>query len=496
MKKIQVENYRSIKDSGMIELRPITIAVGRNSVGKSSFIRVFPLLKQTLEKKTADPILWYGDYVDFGDFRHTVTKTSGKSGIKISFEIETMPSRYYYWIDSVQTKKALTVKVSLSVQEQYCDNISIWFEDQKIEMRFDINHKVKVVINDDTTIFDGQEILAINQTGDIIPSLFQKEEDEKIWTSLKSQDLINKCNKYIFGNRRNSDRRWRMMSNNIAVGSREEILAELKRLNKERFKDKKITHKRFLKYNNYIIAINLPAIIERINYAVQIDMQRTSYIKPIRARVDRYYRVQGVSIDEVDADGSNLPMILKNMSSAQLNEFEKWSKEKFGIVFSAITSEGHISLIIKDDIDSSDKTNVADTGYGYSQMLPIVMLLWMIHKNIASRRDVINRTVVIEQPELHLHPAYQAKMMDVFVNIIKEAKKNGVDLHIILETHSETMINRLGMLVAYGKISKDDINILVFDKQHSDTTIESKGYDDDGILRGWPGDFFAPEGIE
>ena len=47
MNKIRIENYRAVKDSGVIELRPITIAVGRNSAGKSSFVRLFPLLKQT-----------------------------------------------------------------------------------------------------------------------------------------------------------------------------------------------------------------------------------------------------------------------------------------------------------------------------------------------------------------------------------------------------------------------------------------------------------------
>ena len=74
--------------------------------------------------------------------------------------------------------------------------------------------------------------------------------------------------------------------------------------------------------------------------------------------------------------------------------------------------EGYISLIIKNEVGGTEETNVADTGYGYSQMLPIVMFLWMIHskKNI-SRFDK-QRMIVIEQPELHLHPAYQAKMID------------------------------------------------------------------------------------
>ena len=135
------------------------------------------------------------------------------------------------------------------------------------------------------------------------------------------------------------------------------------------------------------------------------------------------------------------------MSKSELSSFELWSKEKFGVVFSVTSGEGHISLVIKDDVEGIIMTNVADTGYGYSQMLPIVMLLWMIH----NQKEIIImcriETIVIEQPELHLHPAYQAKMIDVFINIINETKNNVV-IKIILETHSETMINRIGTLIS------------------------------------------------
>ncbi len=86
--------------------------------------------------------------------------------------------------------------------------------------------------------------------------------------------------------------------------------------------------------------------------------------------------------------------------------------------------------------------------------------------------------------------------MDVFVNIIKEGKDKGVDIKIIFETHSETMINRLGLLVALGKVKKEDVNLLFFDKEKSTTKIESKCFDEQGILTGWPIDFFAPEDVK
>ncbi len=495
MKKIRVQNYRAIEDSGMLDLKPITIAVGRNSAGKSSFVRLFPLLKQTLERKIAEPILWYGDYVDFGDFKHTVSKLNNENPIKISFEIDAEDKRLGRLNSFVEIDK-MPVTIVLSIREKFFDNITITFYDQIIEIDIDQNQKASVTINGENLCSTDKEVYAESVVGDIIPRLCEKTSSG--YYPISFPDLLQKCHKYIWGNNVKQDRGWFGYYDdiNIKLGSKDKILSQLKKINKERFEGKRISHKRFLKYNNYILAIKLYDLIRVINGTVTYDMHNTSYIKPIRAMVDRYYRVQGVSIDEIDADGSNLPMILHNMSEKELNEFEKWSKDKFGIIFSVITTEGHISLVIKKELDSEEKTNVADTGYGYSQMLPIVMLLWMIHNSKRSKfMRKMEKTVVIEQPELHLHPAYQAKMMDVFVNILKEARNKGVDLKIIFETHSETMINRLGTLVALGVIGNEDISILIFDKDQYVTKICSKTYDKQGILTGWPVDFFAPEDI-
>ena len=76
VKEIQIKNFRSLKDTGMQTLSPITLLVGENSSGKSTFLRAFPLLKQSISKRTSGPILWAGDvddYVDFGSFEETVT---------------------------------------------------------------------------------------------------------------------------------------------------------------------------------------------------------------------------------------------------------------------------------------------------------------------------------------------------------------------------------------------------------------------------------------
>jgi len=76
MESIRIKNVKSLMDTNEVFLSPITLLVGKNSSGKSTFLRTFPLIKQSIRKRTDGPLLWAGDvddYVDFGSFLETVT---------------------------------------------------------------------------------------------------------------------------------------------------------------------------------------------------------------------------------------------------------------------------------------------------------------------------------------------------------------------------------------------------------------------------------------
>ena len=83
----------------------------------------------------------------------------------------------------------------------------------------------------------------------------------------------------------------------------------------------------------------------------------------------------------------------------------------------------------------------------------------------------------------------------MLVNAIKSGEnKNVQKLNFVIETHSQSLVNRLGELVRHGEISENDINVLVFSKQFKDSRIEvdiqNSHYDSEGILRDWPYGFF------
>jgi predicted ATPase len=103
--------------------------------------------------------------------------------------------------------------------------------------------------------------------------------------------------------------------------------------------------------------------------------------------------------------------------------------------------------------------------------------------------------VAIEQPELHLHPAYQGQLADVFVNALRSRGlgPSSSSFKFVIETHSEALINRLGELVYDKKIDADDISIFVFEKssRSEETKVRVATFDAEGLLDNWPQGFFS-----
>jgi len=89
---IRLKNLRCFEDTGFLDLKPITILVGRNSAGKSTFARMFPLLRQSAEEDKRSPILWFGKLVDFGSFSTAIKKGTENKEISISFRFQTVIS--------------------------------------------------------------------------------------------------------------------------------------------------------------------------------------------------------------------------------------------------------------------------------------------------------------------------------------------------------------------------------------------------------------------
>lgn len=494
MEKLRIKNIRSIKDSGYIDLKPITVAIGKNSCGKSTFIRTFPLLKQSLEKEISESLLWYGDYVDFGNF--TTIKNFGLSDEEVTLEFVFHTNIRMYFSEFEKLK----VNLKIVLAEKNIKEYQIEYLDQKINIVLQEHGKVeRICINDIDECIDCKDYSWIREPGHLLPIIYtgKKNRYYYMWRySFQSEKAFNNIVNALMSisnKRTNIETIRNFVQNMFGYYSKAKLKEKLSTNNRLKNVSKYFSECSeddvvFMKVNTNIVLESLTALIYAINITMSNECDSMHYLKPIRANANRYYRVKGVNTNQVDSDGSNLPMILYNLNEIELSNFEAWTKEKFGITFSIVKDSGHISLIIK---NNGVCTNLADTGYGYSQILPIILQLWLLSKE----KKIIKETniFVIEQPELHLHPAFQAKIIDAFANIVVSAQKANIDLKIIFETHSETMINRLGYLIYKNKLPKEFVNVLIFNKINEITNIQSRTFDENGIINGWPIGFFSVE---
>ncbi len=117
--------------------------------------------------------------------------------------------------------------------------------------------------------------------------------------------------------------------------------------------------------------------------------------------------------------------------------------------------EGLYALRVSDSNLKID-VNLADIGFGASQLLPII-----VQGIYAPKGSVL----LIEQPEIHLHPRIQALLGDFFIDMSRRGKQ------AIIETHSEHMILRLQRRIAEMKFSSNDLAIYSFEPSKKGTEI-------------------------
>jgi predicted ATPase len=518
MEAIRIKNLRLLEDTGFIELTPITVLLGANSSGKSSFLRSFLLIRQSLEKRVSAPILWYGGdggFVDFGSFNEAVYNFDNQKEISFIYKLPIDVIRRRWRLNmSLKEKTSITfeVKISNNQNNVVINSCLLNFFDHQIKITLNQEGMVEnFIVNNNNFSEEASNLKNSQSRGGIVPHFteIRKDEDESPRilrpnnsSSVLFSNLKDEVKKLLRANTK--DETIINIIHQFPLGNSEDILDVFKKIKFDSWKKKTsswtIDNSDYQLLRDIFIAnicLNILSILE--DYFTGF-FQNISYIKPLRATASRYYRYQDLAVGEVDPNGENLPMFLKSLKVDQEDsflQFKRWTEKYFKFSVDIHQSEGHVSLKIK-ELDSKQETNLADTGFGFSQILPIVTQLWCLTRK--DKRSNINYpvTFAIEQPELHLHPKLQALLADAFIAAIQEAKEQGIDLRVVIETHSKTMVNRFGRRIESQDLKPDDINVVIFDREesHKSSTVTTVNYDKEGFLENWPIGFFEPDIIK
>lgn len=488
MEQIRLRNYRCFEDTGNVSLKPITFLLGANSSGKSSFLKFFPLLKQSLGFKRKGTFLWYSTDVDFKDFKNTVRNEEGSIWVDFSFLLENRRFNRYFWSDDDSAKeKLVSVNTSIKISGKgqngnvdYLSEVKIAFLDQNIIIEIAEDNTVVIKING--SIFNENLMTSdVNNAMQLISRIVEKQ-DAPFYLGAPScaykyfADLIGK-------KKTDDDRRLFKIEHSFSLMN--------KATTQEMLLKNGINEPTDMMNDMYLL-LHINQIIEEINHYLYDFSTNVSYVQPLRVVAERYYRYQNYAIDDIESDGKNMAMYFANLKDSELKKFQAWTSKLFNFEVYVVPHEGHVELQISED--NKTQRNLVDLGFGYTQLLPIITVVWNAVRNKSSRnfsRGNVPITIVIEQPELHLHPRLQMKFAAMLVQVIKnEQEKN---IKFIIETHSETIIDKIGDLIELNPAMRENVNVLLFNATNEgmDKYIESVEYNEEGILQKWPVGFFA-----
>ena len=212
---------------------------------------------------------------------------------------------------------------------------------------------------------------------------------------------------------------------------------------------------------------------------------------PVRSRPRRIYEPTNLA---QDAEGDYIPMYLADVLVRDPDQWAglKGKLEEFGseaglfdeIGIKPLGDNGGTGFLVQVRKFSGPRSrvlkgrprNLIDVGYGVSQILPIATELL---------RGDNPRIFLLQQPEVHLHPSAQAALGSLFCRAVSERKHQ-----LVVETHSDYLLDRVRMLIRHrkAKLKPADVSILFFEREDLGVRIHSLRLDKQGKVQD------APEG--
>lgn len=528
MDAIAVSNFRSLVKTDFIKLSPLTFLLGKNSSGKSTFLRLFPLLKQSVEGKTKGILALYG-LVDFGDFSTLKTTDSTDDYIELKFRTEVPAARERYWgyreIVLNYEKEQMPCEIALRIKQDtnrsneilVISQLDLSFYDNHVIIKISDKEKIDDIIVNKRSFakYCSKTIATYNAGTDFLPVFFDENErvleDKKVkfyqTSTFYKKPAIEIIKKTMDKRIQDPEGKISHFLSSLSVPrSKDDLRCSISSGNIlgshccRYFQNQKVDDDNMSFLYDSIILYKTFSILNAFESYMEDWTANISYTMPLRAYAERYYRTRALSVTDVAPDGSNIVEFINNLNYSERRAFSIWTQNNFKFAIDIEQSTGHQSIFIEEK-GQKTKYNITDMGFGFSQIIPIITQLWSLcdassEERSRRRHSRCNElTYVIEQPELHLHPAFQIKLLKTFVKAIELAQNNKIKLKIIIETHSETFINALGVFVEQSQIKANDVGIILFDKKNpsSPTQIHHSYYDSMGVLQNWPVGFFQPD---
>jgi len=211
-------------------------------------------------------------------------------------------------------------------------------------------------------------------------------------------------------------------------------------------------------------------------------MKMVTYLGPLRRRPQRTYLWGGSEPSDVGSDGGEAIQALLATHPEVRKSVAFWLRrlkliDSFRIDPIAPNRKDYEIRLKK--TGTSAEVLLPDVGFGVSQVLPVLVLCNYVPEGW---------TIILEQPELHLHPAAQSELADLLIEVVQERK-----VQVILESHSEHLLRRLQRRIAEEKFRASDAALYFCEMHNGESKATPLEITDDGFIKNWPKDFFGDE---
>lgn len=475
--EFELEHFKAFAGTGPIPLRPITLIYGPNSSGKSSILQALLLLKQTLdESETPETLLLpKGNLVDLGGYREFIHRHEVERpfSIRLAQDMGTDSKAADADLDIYRRLNSLSCGLKIS---------------------FDYDKKAKNAIVKQYALYANDlrsPLWTFGRKPTVKASSDQTDADPRFRFRRPGATFV--------GDTVNAEHGlWRIPA--LAFADPQKMVQVMQEAHKKIY----LTRRHFLPYdgdlpNTILRDFSEPRFTGRPVYDIfseHITMRASQmvrkfldemiYLGPLRDFPERHYVFSGNVTGQVGKTGRLVPDLLyKNRRLLkQVNEI----LEAFGIGYDLVITgspEGELndvfSIRLRDRV-TKVSASILDVGFGISQVLPVIV------QSMLSR----NKTVCMEQPEIHLHPRLQAELGTLFAKCIGEPFQN----RFIIETHSHHLMLRIQRLIRKGMLKSSDVSVIYVDKGESGSTCLELRLDEEGeFIDRWPNGFFE-EGFE
>lgn len=440
LKQLRIQNFKGWQDTKDIRMAPLTLFFGANSSGKSSLGQFLMMLKQTVESPDRKAVLYPGgknSAVQLGSYQEMVFHRNPKN--KISFA--------YQW----NFQNVLKIKDPISGQLFSGDTLLF-------EAEVGLGDK-----DQHSLVLDHFKYNLIDNTTDVLSVSLKR-------TSGTKSEYEVEANKYSL--KRQKGRVWSLKG---AV--------------------------RFYGFPDEVVFYHQNAdFVQEFNLRHEKLFRSLCYLGPLRTKVERLYSWTGIEPESVGYSGENTVAAILAARSRKISlgykrptkpfeEIIALKLKEMGLIeefkvnpISEQRQEYEVKVRTKGSIDWVD---LPDVGFGISQVLPVLVQCFY-----APQGSII----LMEQPEIHLHPNAQSALADVMIDVIN-SRENGEprNIQLIIETHSEHFLRRLQRRIAEDIVPQEKVSAYFANITKTPATLEPLQLDIFGNIHNWPENFFGDE---